>query len=783
MNITLWIAKSTTKFAALALMAVGALVLFGWALDIQTLKSVRPGLVVMKANTALCFTLAGASLYIGGRNGAHYSTPQRKYAALACAMVVALVGLLTISEYVFGLNLGIDQMLFKENAGAVLTSQPGRMSIVTAINFLLLGSALMLPDGRRAWISIQLLAFAATWLSLLSLFGYMYQAPTLYVFSFSTSIAQVTVFCFFILSAGILCSRPERGLVKMLTNDTIGGAMARRLMPIAVIIPIILGWVYLLGVEADVVSPQLGIALATATTVSVFTLLFWWNARQLDAEDIRRERAEEEIRRAKEFADSVLGSMLDGLVTLDPHGVCFDTNPAFCQITGFSRDEIIGTRLLGPIGPPEELEKIEAFFQKFLREGMSENIDLTFMRKNGERFPAILSLSVVKDVQGNVTACLVAIKDITLRRRAEEQRDRLFNTSIDMVCIAGFDGYFKQLNPSWQRVLGWKPEDLMSKPFLDFVHPDDREPTIAAASGLSEGRTVITFENRYLCSDGSYRWISWNSVPIMEEKLILAIVRDVTDQKRMEESLGEANKVLTHQAAELEFVNKELETFSYSVSHDLRAPLRHIDGFSHALLEDYADKLDAQGKDYLNRIRSGSQRMALLIDEILKLSQIVREKMVTSRVDLSALARSVASELQKSQPTRDVSLRIEDGIVVNGDQGLLKIVLDNLLGNAWKFTQGRQKALIEFGSQMIDGTKTYFVRDNGAGFDMAYASKLFVPFQRLHGNGEFQGTGIGLSIAQRVIRRHGGRIWAEAAVDAGATFYFTLSRTTRSLKR
>lgn len=374
-------------------------------------------------------------------------------------------------------------------------------------------------------------------------------------------------------------------------------------------------------------------------------------------------------------------------------------------------------------------------------------------------------------------------RQVRPRKLAEEQLNRLFNTSIDMVCVAGFDGYLKRLNPAWEKVLGWKPEDLLSRPYLDFVHPDDRERTIAAASGLSEGEAVITFENRYLCSDGSYRCVSWNSVPVMEEKLILAIVRDVTDQKRMEESLGEANKVLTHQAAELEFFNKELETFSYSVSHDLRAPLRHIDGFSHALLEDYADKLDAQGKDYLNRIRSGSQRMALLIDEILKLSQIVREKMVTSRVDLSALARSVASELQKSQPTRDVSLRIEDGIVVNGDQGLLKIVLDNLLGNAWKFTQGRQKALIEFGSQMIDGTKTYFVRDNGAGFDMAYASKLFVPFQRLHGNGEFQGTGIGLSIVQRVIRRHGGRIWAEAAVDAGATFYFTLTGTTRSLKR
>jgi signal transduction histidine kinase len=252
---------------------------------------------------------------------------------------------------------------------------------------------------------------------------------------------------------------------------------------------------------------------------------------------------------------------------------------------------------------------------------------------------------------------------------------------------------------------------------------------------------------------------------------------------RLQEQIQGLEERVAERTRELEVINKDLEAFSYSVSHDLRAPLRSIDGFSHALLEDYADKLDAQGKDYLNRVRNGSQRMALLIDDILKLSRVSREKMVTGRVDLSALARSVASELQKSQPTRDVGFRIEDGVVVEGDQGLLKIVLDNLLGNAWKFTGRTQKALIEFGSQMMDGTKTYFVRDNGVGFDMAYASKLFTPFQRLHGPGEFPGTGIGLSIVQRVIRRHGGRIWAEAAVNAGATFYFILPRATRSLKR
>lgn len=360
------------------------------------------------------------------------------------------------------------------------------------------------------------------------------------------------------------------------------------------------------------------------------------------------------------------------------------------------------------------------------------------------------------------------------RKLAEEQLNLLFNTSIDMVCVAGFDGYLKRLNPAWEKVLGWKPEDLLSRPYLDFVHPDDREPTIAAASGLSEGETVITFENRYLCSDGSYRWISWNSVPIMEEKLILAIVRDVTDQKRMEESLGEANKVLTHQATELESVNKELEAFSYSVSHDLRAPLRSADGFSLALLEDYEDKLDAQGKDYLKRVRAACQRMGVLIDDLLKLSRITRSEMRRENVDLGAMAMAIAAELQKTQPERQVEFAIADGSTVEGDARLLRVALDNLLGNAWKFTGRCSLAKIEFGVTTIDGERTFFVRDNGVGFDMAYAGKLFIPFQRLHTSDEFPGTGIGLVTAQRVIRRHGGRIWVKGVLGEGATFYFTL---------
>jgi light-regulated signal transduction histidine kinase (bacteriophytochrome) len=233
---------------------------------------------------------------------------------------------------------------------------------------------------------------------------------------------------------------------------------------------------------------------------------------------------------------------------------------------------------------------------------------------------------------------------------------------------------------------------------------------------------------------------------------------------------------------QLETANKELESFSYSVSHDLRAPLRSMDGFSVALLEDYADKLDDQGKDYLHRVREASKRMAQLIEGILVLSRTTRGEMSRVTVNLSALAKTITADLHKLQPERRVECMIAPDLVVNGDAQLMRTAMENLLGNAWKFTTHCDYARIELGvlppsgveeSSQI-GNHTYFVRDNGAGFDMTYADKLFGVFQRLHKESEYPGTGIGLATVARIIQRHGGRIWAEAKVDEGATFYFTL---------
>lgn len=351
------------------------------------------------------------------------------------------------------------------------------------------------------------------------------------------------------------------------------------------------------------------------------------------------------------------------------------------------------------------------------------------------------------------------------------QRDvfeRFFALSLDMMCISSSDGTFERVSPSFD-ALGYRRDELLSRPTLDFVHPDDKARTVAQTAKLTAGTPTIHFENRFRCKDGSYRWLSWVSGPDSAGTMY-SMARDVTEARRMQGELARAKDAA-------EAVNRELESFSYSVAHDLRAPLRSIDGFSQALLEDYNEELDAEGKKYLSYIRESAQHMAQLIDDLLGLSRVTRSQFRREDVNLSSLAEAANTRIQRSQPSRQVDVTIQNGLRGEGDPRLLEVVLDNLLGNAWKFTAHRAEGSIAFGATLQDGGTVYFVRDNGAGFDMAFANKLFGVFQRLHSTAEFEGTGVGLATVQRVISRHGGRVWAEGTVNRGATFYFTLNET------
>ncbi len=352
----------------------------------------------------------------------------------------------------------------------------------------------------------------------------------------------------------------------------------------------------------------------------------------------------------------------------------------------------------------------------------------------------------------------------------------LMDSMRDILMTTDPAGTITDINPVTERISGYSHAELVSKPFRQFFTEPERaqagiEQVLAVGEVKDYDLTLVTKDERHVS-------VSYNATVLRDPKGqitgVLGSARDITRRKEYEEEIKELNEDLERRAAQLEAVNKELEAFSYSVSHDLRAPLRGMDGFSQVLLEDYADRLDAAGKDHLRRIRESAQRMAELIDALLKLSGLTRSEMRYEAVDLSALARTIVAELQQRQPERQAEFVIPEGLVANGDEQLLRVVLENLLGNAWKFTGKETRARIEFAVTEHQGKPAYFVRDNGVGFDMTYVKKLFGPFQRLHGATEFPGIGIGLATVKRIIGRHGGVVWAEGTQGQGATFYFTL---------
>jgi PAS domain S-box-containing protein len=358
---------------------------------------------------------------------------------------------------------------------------------------------------------------------------------------------------------------------------------------------------------------------------------------------------------------------------------------------------------------------------------------------------------------------------------ARAELNGFFAMSLDMLCIAGSDGYFKRLNPAWSATLGWTDDELRDKPYLDFVHADDREATIRAASQLADGKTIVQFENRYACRDGSYRWLQWKAVPVRD--FVYAAARDISDQKATDSRIRGLNDELEQRVSELNALTQELEAFSYSVSHDLRAPLRHVTGFAAILEKSAGPTLDEKGRGHLRIISDAATRMGRLIDDLLVFSRMGRQEMTRGRVDLAALVEEVRRDVTSHAAGRSIAWNIHPLPVVRGDAATLRLVLTNLLSNAVKYSGTQPTAEIEVAGNGTPAETVVSVRDNGVGFDMQYAHKLFGVFQRLHSTDDFEGTGIGLANVRRIVHRHGGRVWAEGAVGRGATFFFSLPNT------
>lgn len=497
-------------------------------------------------------------------------------------------------------------------------------------------------------------------------------------------------------------------------------------------------------------------------------------------------------RQADEIFRLIVEATPNAIVLADTQGQILLVNAGAENLFGYERAELIGQPVEMLL--PERFRGAHpayrgAYTSHAKARPMGKGRDLFALRKDGVEVPVEIGLNPIETPEGPLI--LSAIIDITERKRTNDQLGASLKEIGDLkaaldehaiVAITDPQGRITFVNDKFCAISKYSRSELLGQDHRiinsgfhskEFIH--DLWKTIA------HGR-VWHGEIKNRAKDGSFYWVDTTIVPFLNEdgkpRQYVAIRADITERKRAEDALHQLNAELEvrviERTAALETANKELEAFSYSVSHDLRAPLRAIDGFSQAVIEDYGEGLPEEGRRYLQTIRDGAQRMGRLIDDLLAFSRLSRATLSRREVNVHGLVNLVLDELQPIWDGRQVDLKIGELPPCSGDSALLKQVWMNLLSNALKYTQKREAAVIEIGCERKTGACVYFVRDNGTGFDMRYANKLFGVFQRLHRAEEYEGTGVGLALVQRVIHRHGGRVWADAAVDRGATFYFTV---------
>ncbi|MEW5720095.1 MAG: PAS domain S-box protein, partial [Chloroflexota bacterium] len=497
-----------------------------------------------------------------------------------------------------------------------------------------------------------------------------------------------------------------------------------------------------------------------------------------------------ELRESEQRFRSLYENSSVGIYRTTPDGRILLANPALVQMLGYASFDELARRNLEQEGFDPAYARAD-FIRVIEREGEIRGLESAWIRKDGTAFFVRESARAIRDLLGKIMYYDGVVEDVTDRKRAEEKlraSEERFRTVADFTYDWEYwmdmAGNYVYVSPSCERVTGYRAEEFTSNPRLleAVVHPDDQPLLMRHVREELDRNEMTSLDFRIIRRDGEMRWLSHNCRMVhgADGRWLgrRGSNRDITDRKRAEEELNRLNTELEQRVAartaQLQAVNQELEAFAYSVSHDLRAPLRAIDGFSRMILEDYGGKFDAEGQRLFNVIRSNAQKMDQLITDLLTLSRITRGALITSRLDMTTLVQQVFAEITPPEERGKVVLSVASLPEVEGEPAQMRQVWSNLLANALKFTRPKAERRIEVGGYVEDNRNVYFVKDNGVGFNPRYAHKLFGIFQRLHKASEFEGTGVGLAIVQRIIHRHGGKVWAEGELNQGATFYFSL---------
>jgi PAS domain S-box-containing protein len=534
-----------------------------------------------------------------------------------------------------------------------------------------------------------------------------------------------------------------------------------------------------------------------------FSLIMMFNKRLLM--DVRGEE--------EKFFKAFHSSPYAIMITRFSDGQFIEANSNFFNITGYQLADLLEKTTLDLLLWNKDEDR-SAIVNELTSKGKVLNRELQFRKKSGEMITGIFSAELI--TINNEKCVLSSINIITERKQAEEalresenKYKSLLSNIPDTIFTIDLEGKITFVNQIAQELLGYESAEMISRSILNYIPKEDGQRAMETMRKGMAGEKITHFQTPMIkksgervifdCSfsriykngeligaqgtavDITYRKLADDEINLLNAQLeqkVLQRTNDLRDSQlallNLVDDMNMSAKVIASTNKTLEAANKEIESFSYSVSHDLRAPLRSIDGFSQILLEDYKKTLDDTGRNYLERIRKATQNMGQLIDDMLKLSRVTSANLRLEPLDLSNIFREIIKKFQENDPARIADIIIQEGIVIDGDSNLMHIALTNLIENAWKFTGKEAQPRIEFGNTYQAEKKVIFIRDNGVGFDMAYVGKLFGTFQRLHTTAEFQGTGIGLATVKRIITRHGGEVWAEGEVGCGATFYFTL---------
>ena len=826
---------NTFHFLARAIAVVAVvmtlLVLVGWQLDIEVLKRILPGLAAMNPSTAIAVALGGVALFARCRPA---GTHRARLVAELAAAAMAIVGTLKLLMLLHGPDVGVDRIFFTSHHVA---SNP--MAPNTAVCLLLCGTALFTIDLRfRNGVRVaQVLALACTALTLFAVVGYAFSVSSLYFVSTFFPMALHSAAILLLMSAGILFARPNVGVMLVLSAHDTAGALSRRLLPASLVIPAIIGWLGetaarqgWLGVTAQRQQPSetgLELPLIVLAVTVIFTALLWIELDLLRRADQQRQKTETALRNSEARTRMVIDSARDAFIAMDAGGKIVDWNPQAQEMFGFSREQALGKSPALTIIPQQHRLNFEQGLARFLQTGdgpfMGKRIELTAVHQDGREFPVEMVVSPARIE--NAWFFFAFIHDITQRRRVAEERDRFFTLSRDMVCVSNFEGYFVRVNSACLTILGYTPQEMMQKRWIEFVHPDDQEATLAEARKLAAGAVTLSFENRYRCKDGAYKWLSWMSVPVVKDDAMYAVARDMTERKRVEAELRQKNRLLEEaieseraarialQAAQGQLVQSEklagLGQMVAGVAHEINNPLAFVSNNVAVLHRDVgviANLLtlyeqaeaadDANRRRLLEEIRQLAERVDLpytlsnlgdLIDRsregLRRIQQIVKDLRDFARLDhtdlqeadVNAGIESTINIVRGHARRRQVEIKTELGQLppYRCYPAKLNQVVMNLIVNAIDASHDGSSVTVRTTSSP-QGIRIDIV-DQGQGIEPAIRERIFDPFFTTKPIG--QGTGLGLSISYGIIRDHKGRIEVQSEVGRGSTFSVLLPPT------